>query len=135
MLVGRAVCPSGLLSSDLTPCGHRMAPSDAHALTEIAEGELSQRELVGRLHLDRSSVSRLVDRLVKRGWVARAGGTEDRRTIQLSATPAGHRLAGEIAQSRSQRFDRLMNAVPPERRSDVLEALRLLTAAAHSNGG
>ncbi len=112
-----------------------MAPSDAHALTEIADGGVSQRELVDRLHLDRSSVSRLVERLVVRGWVTRTGGNGDRRMIQLTATPAGQQLAAGIAASRSQRFASLMQAIPPDRRSEVLDSLRLLTEAAHDNGG
>lgn len=124
----------GLLSSDRTPCGHPMAPSDAHALTEIADGELSQRDLVDRLHLDRSSVSRLVDRLVGRGWVERSEGTGDRRTVQLSATSAGRRVAADIAESRGQRFAALMDALPSERREDIIDALRLLTEAARADG-
>lgn len=124
----------GLLSSDQTPCGQRLAPSDAQALTEIAGGELQQRELVDVLQLDRSSVSRLVDRLVDRGWVRRSGGTHDRRTVRLTATPAGQRFAEQIAQARSRRFTALLNAVPPERRNEVLEAIGLLTEAARANG-
>lgn len=124
----------GLLSADQTPCGQTMSPSDAHALTELAGSEMSQRELVDRLHLDRSSVSRLVERLVSRGWVERAGGNGDRRTIQLRATSAGEEVAADIARSRSQRFDALLNAVPPDRRSDVVEAMRLLAAAARAQG-
>jgi hypothetical protein len=79
----------GLLSSDRTPCGQPMAPSDAHALTEIvSDGGLTQRELVDRLRLDRSSVSRLVDRLAVRGWVERANGP-DRRTVRACAAHSG----------------------------------------------
>ncbi len=60
----------GLLSQETTLCGQPMSPSDAHPLTEIADNGCTQRDLVDHLHLDRSSVSsRLVDRLVKRGWV------------------------------------------------------------------
>ncbi|GAA1294558.1 MarR family winged helix-turn-helix transcriptional regulator [Pseudonocardia aurantiaca] len=125
----------GLLSNDQTPCGQPMAPSDAHALTEIAEGVLTQRALVDRLHLDRSSVSRLVDRLVARGWVERVGGAEDRRTVRLAATPAGQRVAAEIARSRAERFAALIDAVPRERRDDVLDAIQLLKRAARTRGG
>jgi DNA-binding MarR family transcriptional regulator len=125
----------GLLSSDRTPCGQPMAPSDAHALTEIAEGDIAQRELVDRLHLDRSSVSRLVDRLVGRGWVERESGAEDRRTVRLVATPAGQQVAAEITRSRAERFAALIHAVPPERRGDVLDAIHLLTRAARTHGG
>ncbi len=125
----------GLLSSDRTPCGQPMAPSDAHALTEIADGGLAQRDLVNRLHLDRSSVSRLVERLVARGWVSRTGDDGDRRTVRLTATPAGQQIAADIAASRAERFAALLNGIPPDRRSEVLDALRLLTEAAHDNGG
>ncbi len=125
----------GLLSSDRTPCGQPMAPSDAHALTEIADGGLAQRDLVNRLHLDRSSVSRLVERLVARGWVSRTGDDGDRRTVRLTATPAGQQIAADIAHSRAERFAALLNGIPPDRRSEVLDALRLLTEAAHDNGG
>lgn len=123
----------GLLSQETTPCGQPMSPSDAHALTEVADGGRTQRELVDRLHLDRSSVSRLVDRLVKRGWVQRADG-EDRRTVRLVATPEGSRVAGGVAAGRSDRFAALLDAVPPDQRAQVLDAIRLLTAAARSTG-
>lgn len=125
----------GLLSNDHTPCGQSMAPSDAHALTEIADGGLTQRELVDRLHLDRSSVSRLVDRLVNRGWVERIAGAEDRRTVRLVAAPAGQRVAADIARSRAERFAALIDAVPPDRRDDVVDAIQLLTKAARTHGG
>lgn len=121
----------GLLSSDRTPCGQPMAPSDAHALTEIADGGISQRDLVNQLHLDRSSVSRLVERLVVRGWVTRTSGNGDRRTVQLTATPVGQQIAADIARSRGDRFSALLNGIPPDRRSEVLDALRLLTDATH----
>ncbi len=93
----------------------------------------SQRDLVNQLHLDRSSVSRLVERLVARGWVARTGGDGDRRTIRLTATPAGQQIAAHIADSRAERFATLLAGTPPDR-SEVLDALRLLTEAAHDNG-
>src|SRR5918997_6101279 len=112
----------GLLSNDQTPCGQPMAPSDAHALTEIvSEGGLTQRELVDRLRLDRSSVSRLVDRLAARGWVERANGP-DRRSVRLFPTPAGRRVAADVAGARAKRFAALIEAVPPDRRGEGVDA-------------
>jgi DNA-binding MarR family transcriptional regulator len=124
----------GLLSQDRTPCGQPMAPSDAHALTEIADGGRTQRELVDRLRLDRSSVSRLVDRLVTRGWVQRVDAA-DRRTVRLVATAQGERVAAEVAASRSDRLTELLDAIPSDQRALVLDALRLLTAAARYERG
>jgi DNA-binding MarR family transcriptional regulator len=125
----------GLLASDRTPCGQPLAPSDAHALTEIvSEDGLTQRELVDRLRLDRSSVSRLVDRLVARGWVERANGP-DRRTVRLLPTSAGRRVAADVAGARAKRFAALLEAVPADRRDEVVDAIRLLTVAAREYGG
>lgn len=124
----------GLLSQESTPCGQPMSPSDAHALTEITDGGCTQRDLVDRLHLDRSSVSRLVDRLVKRGWVQRTGG-DDRRTVRLAATVDGQRAAAAVAAGGSARFAVLFDAVPAGQRAQVLDAIRLLTAAARTTGG
>jgi DNA-binding MarR family transcriptional regulator len=125
----------GLLASDRTPCGQPLAPSDAHALTEIvSEDGLTQRELVDRLRLDRSSVSRLVDRLVARGWVERANGP-DRRTVRLLPTSAGRRVAADVADARAKRFAALLEAVPVDRRDEVVDAIRLLTVAAREHGG
>jgi DNA-binding MarR family transcriptional regulator len=130
----RFVRAFGLLSQERTPCGQPMAPSDAHALTEIADGGRTQRELVDRLHLDRSSVSRLVDRLAARGWVERATGP-DRRTVRLLPTAAGRRVAADVANARAKRFAALLEAVPADRRDEVLDAIRLLTVAAREHGG
>lgn len=124
----------GLLSTEQTPCGQPLAPSDAHALTEIAAGPVSQRDLVDRLRLDRSSVSRLVDRLVSRGWVERAAG-DDRRTVRLHATEAGQRAAALLTDARGRRFATLLDAVPPDRRDNVLDAIKLLTDAARTTDG
>lgn len=124
----------GLLSTERTPCGQPMPPSDAHALTEIADGPTAQRELVGRLGLDRSSVSRLVDRLAARGWIERSAGT-DRRTVRLTATDTGRSVAANIADSREQRFAALLEGVPPEHRGAVIDAIKLLTDAARTHGG
>lgn len=124
----------GLLSTEQTPCGQPLAPSDAHAVTEIAAGPVTQRELVDRLRLERSSVSRLVDRLVSRGWVERTPG-DDRRTVRLTATEAGRNVAGRVAASRGQRFAALLDAVPPGQRDAVLDAIKLLTDAARTTDG
>jgi len=124
----------GLLATDRTPCGQALPPSDAHALTEIADGGRSQRELVGWLHLDRSSVSRLVERLVAHGWVRRARGEADRRTVRLEVTPAGRRVATAVAGARARRFAAMLDAVPPDRRTELVDAIRLLTEAAQGQG-
>lgn len=54
-------------------------------------------ELADFLGLERSSVSGLIDRAARRGLVERTASSSDGRAVQVSLTPDGHRLAGQIS--------------------------------------
>lgn len=122
----------GVLRSDTTPCGQPMSVSTAHALCELATGPaLNQRELATRLGLTASTVSRLVDQLVEKGWAERCVDPDsaDTRIRLVVLTSDGERIAGQVLAARAQRFARLLDAVPSDKQSTVLEALQLLKAA------
>lgn len=51
--------------------GFEAGVAEAHALAELGAGPLRQSELVARLGLTKSTVSRLASALVDRGWVER----------------------------------------------------------------
>jgi DNA-binding MarR family transcriptional regulator len=74
----------------------------AEALTVLAEaGPLSLNELGSLLIAEGGHPSRLIDRLVAAGWVARAEAPDDRRRVTLQLTPAGRRMH-ERAQERAR---------------------------------
>src|SRR6202167_6022763 len=54
-------------------------------------------QLAALLRLDKSSVSGLVDRAQRRGLVARAPATTDRRSVLVSLTDDGRSLASSVA--------------------------------------
>lgn len=125
----------GLHHPQLTPCGQPVAVSEAHALTELFEEPgLSQSQLAERLQLQKSTVSRLVGILVKRGWVERSEDQQDRRARRLQLTKTGATLADAIATARNAKFQRLLTAIPDDRRTDVLRALETLELAAQQAG-
>src|SRR5579862_1855517 len=95
----------GLHRPDLTPCGHPMGVSAAHALMELASGHpLTLNELAARLHLQKSTVSRLVDQLVLRRWVDRITHPRDGRAVLLQLTNKGQQVANRVAASREAKF-------------------------------
>jgi len=53
----------------------------------LNEGAMSQRQLGERLHLEKSSVSRLTNGLEKRGWIERTKDPNDSRQRLVTATP------------------------------------------------
>jgi DNA-binding MarR family transcriptional regulator len=122
----------GLHQPERTPCGIPVPVSEAHAVAELArDGALTQVDLAGRLHLEKSTVSRLVGQLCARGWVTRGKRPGDARLVWLEITHAGRQVAADLATARASRFQRLLDAIPHEQRPAVVEALTLLTDAAH----
>jgi len=119
----------GLHRPDATPCGKAVPVSQAHALLELSKGVRSQSELAALLRLERSTVSRLVQQVERRGWVDRDPAPEDGRARLLSLTESGRRIADDIARARQAKFAALVEAIPPDERDAVLRALDVLIGA------
>ncbi|WP_378083228.1 MarR family winged helix-turn-helix transcriptional regulator [Cohnella suwonensis] len=79
----------GLLEQTTTPCGFSMSLSQVFAIQELEKQTLTITELAERLRLERSSVSRLVDGLVKGGFVSRELNENNRREVLLDLTEKG----------------------------------------------
>lgn len=117
----------GLHKPDETPCGQPVSIGEAHALLEIArEPGMTQNGLAARLHLEKSTISRLAGLLEGRGWVRRVRDDRDARFIRLQLTRRGVTAHANIAASRSAKFNRIFDAIPADRRNDVVQALSVL---------
>ena len=124
----------GLHRPDQTPCGQPVAVAEAHTLMELAQGApLSQNDLVARLHLEKSTVSRLVGILETRGWIVRARSAQDGRARELRLTDTGRQIAADLAEARRTKFARVFEAIPEEARAAVLESLHILVEAMRAN--
>ncbi|MDG6106190.1 MarR family transcriptional regulator [Dactylosporangium aurantiacum] len=121
----------GLHQPDRTPCGTPVPVSEAHAIGELdRDGSMTQSELARRLHLEKSTVSRLVAQLIGRDWVRRVKHDGDARVVRLELTAAGSRVAGELAAARAARFADLLRNIPEAQRPAVIDAVTTLVAAA-----
>ncbi len=67
------------LAENLVLCQVAMAPATRLRMVEIAD----------LLSIGKSAVTKSVDRLEERGWVARHRDAGDRRTVHATLTPAG----------------------------------------------
>jgi DNA-binding MarR family transcriptional regulator len=123
----------GLHQPERTPCGVHTSVAEAHALSDLALCPLRLSELATRLHLTKSTVSRLVDGMEERGWVERLAVAGDGRGVLVALTEEGKSVAARIERARAQRLKALLEAIPPARRSEVIDVLRLMEDAAHAN--
>lgn len=69
----------------------------------VAHGQpVSMRELCDVTFQDAPSMTRIVDRLVKMGWVRRTRDEQDRRVVLVAATEAGATLVEQIECDREE---------------------------------
>jgi DNA-binding MarR family transcriptional regulator len=76
---------------------HDFSLTQLRVLAILRDHAPTMGELADHLGLERSSVSGLVDRSVKRGLVRRDTSAEDARAVRVSLTAKGRRLARPIA--------------------------------------
>jgi DNA-binding MarR family transcriptional regulator len=77
---------------------HDLSLTQLRVLAILRDREPTMAELADYLGLERSSVSGLIDRAVKRGLVRRDASEDDGRAVRVSLTPDGRRLASAGAQ-------------------------------------
>ncbi|MFE5030853.1 MarR family winged helix-turn-helix transcriptional regulator [Streptomyces sp. NPDC056683] len=88
--IDRVLHPHGVGASDFEVL-------DLLAAETPAEGDHCRvQNLVGRVHLSQSALSRLIGRLEKDGLVERSVCVEDRRGVWVALTPKGRALHAEV---------------------------------------
>jgi DNA-binding MarR family transcriptional regulator len=87
-------------------------------------------DLATALTVDRSTATRMCDRLVRKGLVGRRRGTEDRRVVRISLTEAGALLVHEVSRRRRAEIHRIVRRMHPASRAPVVDALQAFAEAA-----
>jgi MarR family 2-MHQ and catechol resistance regulon transcriptional repressor len=98
----------------------------------VEQGPMRLSALAERLFLDKSTTSRVVGTLVKKGYVEQHPDTADGRAIALHVTAGGRRLYRRITDDLIDQQKQLLQELDPEVRDGVVEAIRGLARAADS---
>lgn len=123
----------GLHRPDQVPTGFDLSLSEMFALLALsAESPLSQQALAEQLHLEKSTVSRLVGHLEQRGWVRRVRDRHDTRVFRLQLSEAGHEQASRLLRSLAERHERLLKALKPDEQEALAYGLSALIRALHT---
>lgn len=117
-----------LEKSDASCCG--VSLTQCHAIVEIGRKEkISLVELSGLLGLDKSTMSRTINNLVESDYVIRESDMENRRYIIIQLTERGRSVFQNIEESMEEYYKGIFNAIPENKRNQVLESLQLLKNA------
>ena len=112
-------------------CCYDVSVTQCHALEAIVrEGPLTLNQLAARLYLDKSTASRVVDALEKKGYVSRQPNAEDRRALDLAATPEGRDLFTRIDADILAGERALLAEFPSEVRRSMAKLIGQLARAA-----
>jgi len=81
----------------------------------VADGSDSTPAAIsGRLNVDRPTVSGIIERLEKNGWVFRCGHPEDRRSCIIMLTTKAKELVSELEQQRQLAVEQAMRGFSEE---------------------
>ncbi len=103
-----------------------LSPSQFNVLNllRLNPAGLSQTDLSRQLIMHRSNVTGLLDRLEKRGLVARRDVATDRRAYNVVLTPAAVRLLADILPRYYQEAARVWGRLPAGRAAGLIADLR-----------
>ena len=94
------------------------------ALTILnAQAGLSARELAARMFVHPSTVTGIVNRLVRKGAITRTVDSSDRRGVRLSTTRLGGRILKTTPPPVQVGLTRALAALPPRRLRDLRTSL------------
>ncbi|MGH6657700.1 MAG: MarR family winged helix-turn-helix transcriptional regulator, partial [Actinocrinis sp.] len=94
-----------------------------------SRGPGSLARLAEHLEVNPSTALRMVERLSAAGMVDKLANPDNRRQVQLSLTDAGRQVVRQATENRRAQITTIVEAMEPERRADLIAALRAFTEA------
>jgi MarR family 2-MHQ and catechol resistance regulon transcriptional repressor len=117
-------------------CCHDISVAQCYAIEALLRrGPSGLNDLAAELYLDKSTASRVVATLERKGYVTRAPHPEDGRAIVLSVTAAGRRLYDRIRKDLVNEAKELLEDFEPAVRKGAAQLILRLARAAASRSG
>ena len=91
--------------------------------------EIRQRDVARHLGVGATTVSSIVDRLVRRGFATRAAHSQDRRSLHLAATPQGLEAMSSVLAPLHPSLSAMVAHLNGNEAQSLSHTLKALTAA------
>jgi DNA-binding MarR family transcriptional regulator len=92
-------------------------------------GPINVRTLGGLLHVQRSTIGRMVERLVTVGLIDRRPHPASRRELVVELTPRGQEIVHSVTAHRREEIARVVQDMPQRERYGLVSALTAFTTA------
>ena len=122
-LVGLAVRSLSATTDDVTMVQHRAL------VVLVYQGDQRVADLAENLGVNSSTVTRLVARLVRKGFVERITDPTDKRATVLAITSKGRSIVATVQDDRRAEIAKVLERMPDEAEPAVIEWLENFTLA------
>ncbi|MCA2011242.1 MarR family transcriptional regulator [Cereibacter sphaeroides] len=116
---------------------HDLESGDIGVLAVVASNPgVTQNDLAASLVLKKSAVTRVVQRLEKRGFLTRRRSPQDRRANLLTLTETGEAVSARLRAATQAKHDQWFETIAPEERAVFFDVLfRLVDHLAETHSG
>ena len=92
-------------------------------LSTISDEGTDMSSLSNQMGVDNSTMTRLIDVLIRNGWVKKYRDKKDGRVVMVTITKEGEALQSEIDKKIDQFGNDIYNSIPTEDREEMMEIL------------
>ncbi len=111
-------------------CCHGLSVSQCYTLEGLlTNGPMAMSELAGHMHLETSTMTRVINDLVDKKLVTRAEDTKDRRICRVRINKKGQTLIAKIRAELVKEYELVLREIPSESREAVISAMNHLLSA------
>jgi DNA-binding MarR family transcriptional regulator len=111
-------------------CCGTVTPAQCVLLQTLTDGQWDVSSLAAHTRVTKGAMTRLVDGLENRGWVARQKAQDDARRVLISLTGDGRKEARRLNQLTERSIAALFEQIPKNERGYVIRSIQLLREAA-----
>lgn len=109
---------------------YRVTASQGYTILTLPESDsMTMNALSETMGLANSTMTRMVDQLVDKGFVRRTTDDEDRRVVRVSLTAHGQETRRNLEQAQQYFFGLVLTEIPQDVRHDILQVLERVVAA------
>lgn len=112
-----------------------LLPGQGKMLECLMEEEgVSPKELGVRCVIDKSTITSLINKMEKQGFIKRTNDKTDKRAINIWLTDTGRMLGKKVIKNGQDIDNAVLKNLSPEQRKDLENILKILEYAYETNG-
>ncbi|MFA5060611.1 MAG: MarR family transcriptional regulator [Candidatus Omnitrophota bacterium] len=106
----------------------KLPPSQVLAITTLFEkGNCHLCDLSHEMHISAPTVTGIINRLEKSGYVKRTADSSDRRAFTISLTAKGEKILLEFRENIRKRWQVILSQLPQDEQENILRTVTKIT--------